>query len=238
MSKPLYRRILLKLSGEALASPQGYGVDPAACFNLAMSLKKMQEVQLQIAVVIGGGNIFRGQQGVEIGMERPVADHIGMLATIINAISLQQGLEQVGSSALVMSALGATEIVERFEWRRALRLLNEGQILIFAGGTGHPFFTTDTNAAMRAAEIKADVLLKGTKVDGVYNADPFLDKNAIRFDHLTYQEALEKQLKVMDATAISMCQENAIPIKVVSLSSLWEGIVDPKVGTLVSKGMV
>lgn len=167
-------------------------------------------------------------------MARVPADHIGMLATVINGISLQQMLDQMGAPARIMSALGPTEVVEAFDWKRSLRLLDRGVIVVFAGGTGNPFFTTDTNAALRAAQVEADVLLKGTKVDGVYDKDPMKHKDAVRFDQLGYLKALELGVKVMDATAISMCQENQIPIKVFSLDSLWEGVMNENHGTLVS----
>ena len=230
----MYRRVLLKLSGEALSGNAEYTVDPDKCKALAGQLKRLQEAGVQIGVVIGGGNIFRGSQGVALGMARVPADHIGMLATVINGISLQQTLDQLGAPARIMSALGATEVVEALDWKRSLRLLDQGVIVVFAGGTGNPFFTTDTNAALRAAQIEADVLLKGTKVDGVYDKDPLQYNDAVRFDKITYLKALELGVQVMDATAISMCQENQIPIKVFSLSSLWEGVMDENHGTLVS----
>jgi uridylate kinase len=228
------RRVLLKLSGEALSGTNGYTVDPEKCLHLAEQLKRLQEAGVQIGVVIGGGNIFRGSQGVALGMARVPADHIGMLATVINGISLQQTLHQIGASARIMSALGPTEVVEALDWKRSLRLLDQGTIVVFAGGTGNPYFTTDTNAALRAAQIQAEVLLKGTKVDGVYDKDPLKYSDAIRFDRLSYQKALELGVEVMDQTAISMCRENQIPIKVFSLSSLWEGVMDETYGTLVS----
>lgn len=230
----MYRRVLLKLSGEALSGDDKYTVDPDKCKALAGQLKKLQDAGVQIGVVIGGGNIFRGAQGVALGMARVPADHIGMLATVINGISLQQTLDQMGAPVRIMSALGPTEVVEALDWKRSLRLLDQGVIVVFAGGTGNPFFTTDTNAALRAAQIEAEVLLKGTKVDGVYDKDPMKYKDAVRFDKLGYLKALELGVKVMDATAISMCQENQIPIKVFSLDSLWEGVMNENHGTLVS----
>ncbi|MGE3953946.1 MAG: UMP kinase [Parachlamydiales bacterium] len=230
------RRILLKLSGEALMGQKGFGVDPDYLTSIAATLKGIQQKGIQIGVVIGGGNIFRGIQRDTFGMERAPADHIGMLATVINGIALQQALRQQGAPCRVMSALGETDIVEPFIWDVALRYLDSGAIVLFVGGTGNPFFTTDTSAALRAAQINADLLLKATNVDGVYDRDPKGDPSARRYDRLTYHEALQMELRVMDAAAISICRDNGIPIKVFAVSSLERGIMEETFGTMITSG--
>jgi uridylate kinase len=228
---PHYKRVLIKLSGEVMGGAAGVGVDAQACTELATSLKRLQDAGVEVGVVIGGGNIFRGAKA--IGMQRVPADHAGMLATIVNGIILQQTLHNLKARCHVMSALGATEVVEAYEWRRALHYLHEGNLVIFAGGTGNPHFTTDSCAALRAAEIEAEVLLKATKVDGVYDKDPVSHPDARRLPKLTYQEALEQELEVMDATAFALCRENRIPIKVFNFRSLWEGATNPEFGSLI-----
>lgn len=231
--KPLYKRVLVKISGEMLGGQGGFGLEPSHCQELAASLKALQDAKVEVGVVVGGGNIFRGSQSQGLGIARDVGDHAGMFATIINGLILQQALESLGCKVRLLSALGATEIIKPYEWHRALHYLSEGTIVIFVGGTGNPYFTTDTCASLRAAQVQAEVLLKATKVDGVYDKDPAHYTDAKRFDRLTYEEALHLGLKVMDATAISMCRENRIPIRVFSLATLSEAIVDPNVGTLV-----
>jgi uridylate kinase len=212
--KPIYRRVLLKISGEALMGEQGYGIDVTACLKYAEEVKSAIELGVQIGLVIGGGNIWRGKWGVEAGMERAQADHMGMLATVMNALVMQNALERVGVATRVQSGIPMQTICEPFIRRRAMRHMEKGRVVIFAAGTGNPFFTTDTGAALRAAEMNCDAMLKGTQVDGVYTADPKLDSEATRFDTLDYMEVLSKELKVMDATAISLLKENKIPIVV------------------------
>jgi uridylate kinase len=212
-----FRRILLKLSGEALMGREDYGIDPEVLTRIATEIFEVQQLGIQVGVVIGGGNIFRGAGLARAGMDRVTGDHMGMLATLINALALQDALERVGTHARVMSALQIHEVSEDYIRRRAIRHLEKGRVTIFAAGTGNPFFTTDTAAALRAIEIGADVLIKATKVDGVYTADPKKDASARRYDHLTFDRVIADRLNVMDTTAVVMCRENNVPIRVFDL---------------------
>jgi len=212
-----YRRIMLKLSGEALMGEASYGIDPATIQNVAAEVDRVHALGIEIALVIGGGNIYRGVRAATEGVERATGDYMGMLATVINALALQNALEKRGVQTRVMSALEIREIAEPYIRRRAMRHLEKGRIVIFAAGTGNPYFSTDTAAALRAAEIGAEVILKATKVDGVYDSDPKLNADAVRFETLSYSDFIAKGLKVMDATAVTLCMENALPIKVFNL---------------------
>jgi uridylate kinase len=216
---PAYRRILLKLSGEALLGGQQYGIDPPIIKRVATEIAEVAGMGVQVGVVIGGGNIFRGAGLAEAGMDRVTADHMGMLATVINALALQDALERKGAVARVMSALQIHDVCEDYIRRRAVRHLEKGRVVIFAAGTGNPFFTTDTAASLRAIEIGADVLMKATKVDGVYSADPMLDPNAKRYRSLSFEQVLVERLRVMDATAIVMCRDNNLPLVVFNLNN-------------------
>ncbi|MFT4523713.1 MAG: uridylate kinase [Bacteroidia bacterium] len=233
-----YKRILLKLSGEALLGTQTYGIDQEVLVRYANEIKLAVEKNIEVAVVIGGGNIFRGVQGVEGGMEdRAQADYMGMLATVINAMALQGALEKLGVYTRLLSAIKMEQIAEPFIRRRAIRHLEKGRVVIFGGGTGNPYFTTDTAASLRAVEIEADVLLKGTRVDGVYTADPEKHTDAVRFENISFTEAIQRNLKVMDMTAFTLCQENKLPIIVFDMNkpqNLLHLIEGEKVGTLVS----
>ena len=217
--EPAYRRILLKLSGEALLGSHQYGIDPAVIRRIASEVAEIAAMGVQIGLVIGGGNIFRGAGLAEAGMDRVTADHMGMLATVINALALQDALERRGVVARTLSALQIHEVCEDYIRRRAIRHLEKGRVVIFAAGTGNPFFTTDTAASLRAIEIGADVLIKGTKVDGVYTADPMKDPSATRYATLSYDQVLVENLKVMDATAIVMCRDNDLPLVVYNLNN-------------------
>ena len=214
---PAYRRVLLKISGEALVGEQTFGIDVKVAHSVAEEIKQVHNLGVELAVVVGGGNIFRGLSKSAGSMDRSAADYIGMLATVMNAVVLQDALERTGIQTRVLSAIDIPEMAEPFIRRRAIRHLEKGRIVIFAAGTGNPFFSTDSAAALRALEIKADVILKATKVDGVYSADPMKDATATRFDCITFQEVLEKQLKVMDASAISLCMDNNLPIVVFNM---------------------
>jgi uridylate kinase len=214
---PVYRRVLLKLSGEALMGDREYGLDPVTVERIATEVRTVSDLGVEICLVIGGGNIFRGMSGAATGMERATADYMGMLATVMNALAMQNALERAGCATRVLSAIPMQTICEPYIRRRAVRHMEKGRIVIFAAGTGNPFFTTDTAAALRASEMGCDALFKATKVDGVYTADPFKDPDAKRFDTLTYLEVLSKDLKVMDAAAISLARENDIPILVFSI---------------------
>jgi uridylate kinase len=214
MSQLAYRRVLLKLSGEALMGDEDYGIDPKMIGRLAREVIEAQQAGAEIALVIGGGNIFRGAGLAAGGMDRVTGDQMGMLATVINALAMQDALEKLGAKCRVMSAIKINDVCEDYIRRRAIRHMEKGRVVIFAAGTGNPFFTTDTGAALRAAEMNCDAMLKGTQVDGVYTADPKLDSAATRFDTLDYMEVLSKELKVMDATAISLLKDNKIPIVV------------------------
>ncbi len=220
-----FERILLKISGEVLMGSQQFGINQSACEKLARSIAMMSSSGLQVAVVIGGGNIFRGIQLENLGLERSPADQMGMLSTLINGIALQQTLGQINCKALVMSALSCPGIVDNFDLRRAIEHLENEHVIIFVGGTGNPYFTTDTAAALRASEIQADLLLKATKVDGVYDKDPLIYSDAKKFHTLTYSKALSENLKVMDATAIAMCRNSNIPIFVFNMKHLDENII-------------
>ena len=215
--KPAYKRVVLKLSGEALQGRGGYGINTTVTNSIAEQIKQVHEMKVQVAVVIGGGNIFRGQKAAENGMDRSTADYMGMLATVINGMALQDALEKIGVFTRIQTAIEMRQLAEPYIRRRAIRHLEKSRVVIFVGGTGNPYFTTDTTAVLRAAEIGADVILKATKVDGVYTADPLKDKNAKRFKHLSYIDVLKKRLKVMDATAISLCMDNNLPVIVFNL---------------------
>lgn len=216
---PVYKRVLLKLSGEALMGDQKFGVDLEACRQIALQVKQIGELGVQVGVVIGGGNIFRGVRGTVSGMERTPADHIGMLATIINGISLQQAFEQVKCESRIMSAIACDVMAESYSWKQALSYLESGIVLLFVGGTGNPYFTTDSAAALRALEIDAKILLKATKVDGIYDKDPHKYTDAVKYDRVTYSEVLANNLQVMDATAVALCRENSLPISVFNIFS-------------------
>jgi len=236
LSKPAYSRLLLKISGEALAGKKGYGVDLTILQDLAKDLKEIHSLGVQVAIVIGGGNIFRGMSASEAGMDRASADYMGMLATVMNALALQDALEKEQVFTRVLSAIEMQEIAEPYIRRRAERHLEKGRCVIFAAGTGNPFFTTDTAAALRACEIGANVLLKATKVDGVYDSDPIKNPNAKKFEELTYIDVLNKGLEVMDSAAISLCMDNNMPIIVFNMGekgSMKKVIMGQKVGTLI-----
>ena len=232
-----YKRILLKLSGEALMGEQTYGIDPAVATQIAREIGEIQAMGVQTAVVIGGGNIFRGLAASARGMDRATADYMGMLATVINALALQDALEQQGVVTRVVTAIEMRAVAEPFIRRRAIRHLEKGRVVVFCAGTGNPYFSTDTAAALRAMEIKADVILKATKVDGIYNADPMLHPSATRFDQISYLQVLEQGLKVMDATAISLCMDNRLPIVVFNLrtpGNIKRAIAGEAVGSVVT----
>jgi len=216
---PAFKRILLKLSGEALMGTLDYGTDPERVAAVARQVGEVRDQGVEVAIVVGAGNIFRGMQGAAAGMDRATADYMGMLATVLNALPLQDALEKSGTDTRVLSALGVSEVAEPYIRRRAMRHLEKGRVVIFAAGTGNPFFTSDTAAALRAVEIGAEVLLKATKVDGVYDADPMKDPNATRYSRLGYQDLLRDQLKVLDAAAVSLCLENDLPIIVFDLNA-------------------
>ena len=236
-NKP-YKRVLLKLSGEVLMGDSGYGIEPETINRLASELIEVRKSGVELAIVIGGGNIFRGMMGTASGMDRASADYMGMMATIMNAIGLQDAIERQGEHVRVVSALHVREVAEPYIRRRSVRHLEKGRIVIFAAGTGNPYFTTDTAASLRAMEIQADVVLKGTKVDGVYTADPMRDPEAMRYDTLTFTEALTKQLGVMDATALSLCRDNRMPIIVFDVTTagqMLKAVSGDAVGTLVKE---
>ena len=219
MSSPVYRRILLKLSGEVLAGEQDFGIDPTKATELAKEIKSIHEMGVDITLIIGGGNIFRGMQAASKGMDRVTGDYLGMLATIMNAISVQDALEKNGVETRTLSAITVSQISEPYIRRRALRHLDKGRVVIVAGGTGNPYFTTDTAAALRATELKAQVLLKGTKVDGVFDKDPVVYSDAVRYNNVSFTEVLGKNLRVMDLTAITLCKENTLPICVFNINN-------------------
>ena len=219
MSSPAFRRILLKLSGEVLAGKQGFGIDPKKATELANEVKSIYEMGVSIGLIIGAGNIFRGLQAATKGMDRVTGDYLGMLATIMNAISLQDALEKVGVQTRTLSAITVSKIAEPYIRRRALRHMEKGRLVIIAGGTGNPYFTTDTAAALRATELHAEVLIKGTKVDGVYDKDPVVNSDAKRYKSISFNEVLSKNLRVMDLTAITLCKENALPIRVFNINN-------------------
>jgi uridylate kinase len=237
-SKAVYKRIVLKLSGEALQGEHSHGIDPKILHSLASQIKKVKALGVDIALVVGGGNIFRGQSDTgAFGMERAVGDYMGMLATVINGLALQETLEKLGVPTRVMTAIEMHQIAEPYIRRRAMRHLEKGRVVIFVAGTGNPYFTTDTTAALRAMEIGANVILKATKVDGVYSADPVKVKDAKKYNQLKYIEVLKRRLKIMDATAISLCMDNKLPIVVFNLKkegNLERIILGEKIGTTVS----
>ena len=232
----VYRRVLLKLSGEALVGEERFGLDPQALRTVAHGVGELREMGVEVALVIGAGNIFRGAELVKGGMERVTADHIGMLATVVNALALQDVLERSGLIARVMSAIRVNELCEPYLRRRAMRHLEKGRVVIFAAGTGNPFFTTDTAASLRAVEVEADLMIKATKVDGVYSADPLSDPTARRFARLDYDQILHQKLSVMDATAIVMCRDNDMPLRVVDMDrpgALVRSVMGEDEGTLI-----
>ena len=234
---PAYKRVLLKLSGEALMGSQTYGIDPAVATQIAKDVAEIQGMGVETAIVIGGGNIFRGVAASARGMDRATADYMGMLATVINALALQDALEQQDVVTRVVTAIEMRAVAEPFIRRRAVRHLEKGRVVVFGAGTGNPYFSTDTAAALRAMEIRADVILKATKVDGIYDADPMTHPNATRFDRISYLQVLEHGLKVMDATAISLCMDNRLPIVVFNLltpGNIKRAIVGEAIGSLVT----
>jgi uridylate kinase len=238
MPEVKYRRILLKLGGEALAGPEGYGIDPHRAESLATTIKQIKDYDVEIAIVLGAGNLWRGKDGLAHGMERATADHMGMLATVMNSLTLQDALERIGIVTRVQTAIEMKSIAEPYIRLRAIRHLEKGRVVIIGAGTGNPYFTTDTAAALRAMEINAAVLIKATKVDAVYAEDPHINPNAKRFDRLTYIEALNLRVGVMDSTAISLCMDNDLPIFVVDLwatDSIKKVILGERVGTDVSR---
>ena len=235
--EPVYKRILLKLSGEALAGERGYGIDPDVLVRIAEEVKDVTALGTQVAIVIGGGNIFRGIAASVGGMERATADYMGMLATVINSLALQDAIEKTGTTTRVLSAIEMRAVAEPYIRRRAMRHLEKSRVVIFAAGTGNPFFTTDTAAALRAVEIGAEVILKATKVDGVYSADPKKDKGATRLPRLSYIEVLNRGLQIMDATAISLCMDNKLPIVIFDLTrrgNIKRLVLGEAVGSVVS----
>lgn len=236
LPKPAFQRILLKLSGEALVGEMEYGISPAVVQKVAVEVKDVRELGVEVAIVIGGGNIYRGVAASAQGMDRASADQMGMLATVINSLALQDALEKLGVFTRVMSAIEICQVAEPYIRRRAVRHLEKGRVVIFAAGTGNPFFTTDTAAALRAVEVKAEVILKGTKVDGVYDTDPLIHKKAKRFEKLSYLKVLQRGLKIMDAPAISLCMDNHLPIIVFNLTekgNIKRVVLGQKVGTII-----
>jgi len=236
MVKAVYQRVLLKLSGEALEGERSFGIDFDTVNVIALEIKEVVDLGVQLGLVVGGGNIWRGAEAAKRGMERSAADYTGMLATLINCLALQHALEHIGVQTRVQSALGVQEIAEPYIQRRAIRHLEKGRVVIFAGGTGNPFFTTDTAASLRAVEIRAEVIMKATKVDGVYDRDPVGNPDAVMFKIISYNEVLANNLKVMDATAISLCRENGLPIVVFNLKktgNIKAVICGENIGTLV-----
>ena len=237
MPGPKYGRILLKLSGEVLAGKQEFGIDPLVASRLASEIKTIHELNVTIGLIIGAGNIFRGMEAATKGMDRVTGDYLGMLATIMNAISLQDALEKEGIETRTLSAISVSQISEPFIRRRALRHLDKNRVVIVAGGTGNPYFTTDTAAALRAKELKANVLLKGTKVDGVYDKDPFLHSDAVKYDEISYSEVLNKNIRIMDLTAITLCKENMLPIHIFNINKngdLKKAILGESIGTIIN----
>ncbi len=234
--QPCYKRILLKLSGEALAGKLGYGIDPDIIREIAMEIRGIVDLGIQIAIVIGGGNIFRGVAASSMGMDRASADYMGMLATVMNSLALQDALEKAGVITRVQSAIEMQEIAEPYIRRRAVRHLEKGRVVIFGAGTGNPFFTTDTAASLRAIEIGAEIILKATKVDGVYDSDPAKNKNAVKYEQLTYLDVLKQGLQVMDSTATSLCMDNDLPILVFNLTTsgnIERVVCGDQIGTIV-----
>ncbi len=238
MASPVYKRILLKLGGEALSKPGGTGIDPDEAAFLAQKIKSVKDLGVEVAIVIGGGNLWRGRDGIERGMEQATADHMGMIATVMNGLALQDALERVGVYTRVQSAVEMRAIAEPYIRRRAMRHLEKGRVVIFAGGTGNPYFTTDTAGALRAMEIDANVMIKATKVDGVYDSDPHTNPDAVKFEHITYIDALNQRLRALDSTAISLCMENDLPILVLNLwqtGSLEKAMLGEPIGTVIGR---
>ena len=234
---PIFKRILLKISGEALAANQGFGVDGPRIHEIAAEMADVQSLGIQIAIVVGGGNFFRGVAEQAKNMDRVSADNMGMLATVINALAVQDAIEKQGAYCRVMSAIEMNQVCEPYIRRRAVRHLEKGRVVIFAAGTGNPYFSTDTAASLRAMEIKADVLLKGTKVEGIYDADPVISKDAVKFEQITYMEILRLGLKVMDATAVSLCKDNNLPMIIFNMNrpgNIRRVVCGEKVGSLVT----
>lgn len=237
MAAPAYKRILLKLGGEALAGPQGFGIDPDRAEEVGQKVQKVLDERVEVAIVIGAGNLWRGREGIERGMDRATADYMGMLGTVMNAMALMDALERIGIVTRVMSAVEMRAVAEPYIRRRAIRHLEKGRVVILGGGTGNPYFSTDTAGALRAMEIEAEVVIKATKVDGVYDADPQKVPNAKRFDRLSYIEALNRRLEVIDSTAISLCMDNDLPILVLNMwkdDSLMRAVMGESVGTRIS----
>ena len=237
MKEPIFRRILLKMSGEILAGEQGFGLDPDILASLALQVKSVADVGIGVGIVIGGGNLFRGIEVAGKGMDRVTGDYLGMTATIMNSVAFQSALESTGLDTRVLSAITMAQLTEPYIRRRAIRHLEKGRVVICAGGTGNPYFTTDTAAVLRGIEIGADVILKGTKVDGVYSADPVTDPGATRFEHLSYEEVIAKKLRVMDLTAVTLCMENKLPIIVFDIQTegnLLKVVTGDNIGTNVS----
>lgn len=235
-----YRRILLKLGGEALAEPQGFGIDPMKAESVAAKVQQVRSLGVEIAIVIGAGNLWRGRVGIERGMERATADYMGMLATVMNSLALMDALERAGVVTRVMSAVEMRAVAEPYIRRRAIRHLEKDRVVILGGGTGNPYFSTDTAAALRAMEIDANIVIKATKVDGVYDKDPEREPDAVRFDRLSYIDALNRRLKVMDSTAISLCMDNDLPIQVLNMweeNSLIKAVTGQPVGTIIQASL-
>jgi uridylate kinase len=237
MNEPIYKRVLLKLGGETLAGPQGFGIDPQRAEEVSAKVLEVRNLGVEVAIVIGAGNLWRGREGILRGMERATADYMGMLATVMNSMALMDALERGGTVTRVMSAVEMRAVAEPYIRRRAMRHLEKGRVVILGGGTGNPYFSTDTAAALRAMEIGANILIKATKVDGVYDSDPYKDPHAKRFGRLTYIEALNRRLQVMDSTAISLCMDNALPILVLNMwqpDALTDAVAGREIGTIIS----
>ena len=238
MPETAYQRVLLKLSGEVLAGEEGFGIDPAKATLLATEVKSIHDLGIDIGLVIGAGNIFRGMTAAAKGMQRVTGDYLGMLATIMNAVCVQDALENLGSVTRTLSAITVAQLAAPYIRRRAIRHLEKGRIVVVAGGTGNPYFTTDTAAALRATELGAEILIKGTKVDGVYDKDPLVHSDAVKYDRVSYKEAIQKELRIMDMTAISLCKENSLPIKVFNINrtgDLKKLLLGEPIGTLVGE---
>lgn len=235
---PLYKRILLKLSGESLMGDKNYGLDPEMLARYAKDIKQVTDLGVEVALVIGGGNIYRGMNEIDTGIERAQGDYMGMLATVINGIAMQSMLEKVGVETRLQSAIKMDQVAEPFIRRRAIRHLEKGRVVIFGAGTGNPYFTTDTAGSLRAVEIKADAILKGTRVDGIYDCDPEKNKDAVKFENITFKDAIQKNLKVMDMTAFTLCEENNMPIVVFDMNTpgnLLKIISGENIGTVVKQ---
>ncbi len=235
MAEPIYNRVVLKISGEAIAGDKGFGIDPTTIQTIAHEIKEAHDLGVELAIVVGGGNMWRGKTGEEMGMDRAQADYIGMLATVMNGLALQDGLENLGVPTRVQTAINMSEVAEPYIRRRAIRHLEKGRVVIFTGGTGSPYFSTDTTAALRAAEVKADVIMMAkNNVDGVYSADPNIDENAVKYDELTYLDIINKSLEVMDSTASSLSMDNKIPLVVFKFNekgNIKRVILGEKIGT-------